>query len=114
MIHEYVEKQTRQRRAGASPRKRRRVLKGRKRINQLGYLFTQEVGRTIIQQDKIYQLYFLRQRQLHGNSGTGERRRESALLKPRKLHGGMRRDTDGEIKPILEAFFKEQGYLHHP
>ena len=57
--------------------------------NQPGDLLLQEVRRSVVQQDKVGEFYFSRQRQLLGNSLLGERAGQAALLEPCELSFGV-------------------------
>ncbi len=74
----------------------------------------EKCGGAVIPEDKISELNLLRQRQLFGHSLPGEHPRQSALLQSGELTPGSTRDAHGEIKPILQRLFKQQGRFHDP
>lgn len=62
---------------------------GGKRGNEPVDLLLQEIRRAVVQQDKVCELNFSRQRQLLGDSLLGERAGKSAVLEPGKLNVGV-------------------------
>lgn len=71
-------------------------------------------GRTIVPEDKIGQLDLSGQRELLGNSLSGEQTGKATSLQSEELLGRRTRDAQGEIKPILQGMLKEQRNLHDP
>jgi hypothetical protein len=87
---------------------------GREFPDQVRDLLLEELGGSVVQQDIMGQLNFSPKGQLLGNSPLGERSCHTALLQPGQLLVGRTGDADGEIKPILQVLFEEQGHLDHP
>jgi hypothetical protein len=76
-------------------------------------LFSKKFGGTVIQENVVCQLAFAGQWQLLDQTLAGVFRGNAALLQPPQLRRRACGHTHGEIKPILQAFFEEQGYLHN-
>lgn len=87
---------------------------GRENFGQVIDFGLEERGRAFVPQDNIGQLDFFRQRQLLGNSLPSEQSRNSALLQSGKLLSWRTRDTNREIKPILQPLLEEERHLHNP